>query len=86
MLNSLEPGDRDKILDFLFESGNAISECISFETSFIRKTHPAIKNDVTELMKIQMEQYKKALQLTSEIQRDCNPSGETRKENIKDID
>ena len=67
----MHPEDRDKILDALFECGNTIRECISFEMNFSQKSHPAIEADIAAVEGMLHGQYIRALQLVYDIQRSC---------------
>ena len=69
----MTPEDRDKTLDILFECGNTIIEAISFETNFLRKTHPAIKEDVHSMLAELPAQYVRALRLVYDIQYALRP-------------
>lgn len=63
----MEPGDKDRILNILFESIHAINECIFFEANF-RRNSPVIKRDLIELQESLPVQYLRALRLASDIQ------------------
>ena len=67
----MHPEDRDKILDALFECGNTIRECISFEMNFSQKSHPAIESDISAIEDVFHGQYIRVLQLVYDIQRSC---------------
>ena len=67
----MHPEDKDKISDALFECGNTIRECISFEMNFSQKSHPAIESDISAVENVLPSQYVRALQLVYGIQRSC---------------
>ncbi|KAI9695434.1 MAG: hypothetical protein M1820_008619 [Bogoriella megaspora] len=74
-LNSMTPEDRDKSLDVLFESINAINEWISFESNFPQKSHPAIKDGIREIEESLPDLYLRALNLVSSIHRTLSVDG-----------
>ena len=65
----MKPEERDKILDILFDCGNTIRECISFEMNFSPKCHPAIGSDISVVEDLLPDQYIRSLQLMYDIQR-----------------
>lgn len=71
----MTPEDRNKTVDVLFESINAINEWISFETNFPQKNHPAIKDDVTQLENMLPDLYLRALKLVTSIHLSLNQTG-----------
>lgn len=74
----MEPDQKVKILDALFESGNAIDEGISFEARFSRKSHPAIQEDIAGLEILLSKIYLKALDIASDIQQTFRSSHDSR--------
>ncbi|KAI2607977.1 hypothetical protein GGR54DRAFT_390625 [Hypoxylon sp. NC1633] len=68
LLNTMNPEDRDKILQILFDCYEAIHECVSFEKNFLEKHNPAIQEDVDILEKSLPRQYVRALRLIFDIQ------------------
>ena len=71
----MEPHERMKILEALFESSNVINESISFESGFPQKDHPAIKEHVANLEKKMPDLYLQALQILSDIHYTHNEPG-----------
>ena len=67
----MQPEERDNVLDILFDCGNTIRECISFETNFSQKSHPAIESYISVVEDLLSDQYIRALRLTYDIQRSC---------------
>ena len=53
--------------NILFESVIAINEWISFESNFLKKSHPLVKNQVKELEELLTDQYLQALRLLCDI-------------------
>ncbi|KAI1451725.1 hypothetical protein F4805DRAFT_74695 [Annulohypoxylon moriforme] len=76
VFNSMNPEDRDKILNIIFECGNTINEGVSMEANFPRKHHPVIQNDISEMESDLFDQYLRVLKLMSDITRQCTRSQE----------
>lgn len=68
----MHPDNQDKILDILFDCGNTVGECVSFERNFTQKRHPAIIDRVLEVQNVLFDQYIRVLELVSNIQRSFN--------------
>lgn len=73
LLGRLGPEDQRKIRNMLFESVNAINECISFETNFL-KGNDAVKQEVQELNARLPRLYGLALQLLCKLLIASHPS------------
>ena len=71
IFSNMNPEHRDMILDILFDCGNIITECISFEINFSRKSHPAIESDISAVEDVLFDQYIRVLRLVSDIQHSC---------------
>ncbi|KAI0180788.1 hypothetical protein GGR52DRAFT_521662 [Hypoxylon sp. FL1284] len=68
LFSSMNPTDRDKILDTLCTCNTAISECISIEQNLGRKSHhPSIEEDMTAIKEPLIDQYIRALGLMADI-------------------
>ena len=83
----MNPQHTDMILDILFDCGNTITECISFEINFPQKSHPAIKSDIAAVEQLLSDQYIRALRLVSDTQQSCREVQrryDTSREKLKD--
>jgi hypothetical protein len=60
--------------NILFESVIAINEWISFESNFLKKSHPIVENEVKELEGLLTDYYLEALQLLCDILLSLNGS------------
>jgi hypothetical protein len=63
--------DRDKILESLFTSGNAVQEYLTFERNFERKAHPVVQAAIAQHRNRLDSQYMRALTLLAEIKLRC---------------
>jgi len=64
----MNEGDRDKILDIMFNCQITIAECVSFETGFAEKGHFAIQELVPGVEDRLCNQYIRVLKLVSDVQ------------------
>ena len=67
----MRPEERDKVVDILFDCGDTIRECVSFEMNFSQKSHPAIESDISAVGDLLSDQYIRVLRLVFDIRRWC---------------
>lgn len=67
----MRPEDRDKILDRLFQCGNTIRECNSFEIIFIKESCLLIAENMTRADDLLTRQCVTALTFAWRIRRAC---------------
>ena len=81
----MNENDKDKLSDILLSCDEVITEYVLFEMYFVQKDHPSIKESIPQLETAIDGQYKRALQLITEIIRSCSEvkdTGDSRKEHM----